>query len=92
MEFKLASKSEKQIGRICSMGVWRRASPRLRSGPMAASFASAVISEPENPIYNEINQSPVLYLSWEVNWCLTFCNVNENFNVLVIEIMDLMTQ
>lgn len=32
------------------MGVYRRASPRLRNGPMAASLAKAVISEPEKPI------------------------------------------
>ena len=44
---KLASKSPISMGRICSFGVNRRASPRCRKGPIAASFASAVMSEPE---------------------------------------------
>ena len=43
------------MGRICSMGVWRRASPRFRRGPIAASLAREVISEPEKP--NRINVS-----------------------------------
>ena len=33
------------------MGVKRMASPRLRTGPMAASLARAVMSEPEKPAY-----------------------------------------
>lgn len=32
------------------MGVKRMASPRLRTGPMAASLARAVMSEPEKPV------------------------------------------
>ncbi len=31
------------------MDMWSSASPRLRSGPMAASLARAVMSEPEKP-------------------------------------------
>lgn len=49
IEYKLASKSWNLMGRIWSMGVCRSASPRLRRGPMAASLARAVISEPEKP-------------------------------------------
>lgn len=54
MEYKLASKSWKIMARIWSIGVCRRASPRLRRGPMAASLARAVMSEPEKP--GNINQ------------------------------------
>lgn len=46
---KLASKSSNCIGLISSMVMWRSFSPRLRRGPIAASLASAVISDPENP-------------------------------------------
>ena len=42
------------IARIWSMGVWRSASPRLRRGPMAASLAKAVMSEPEKPVKSEV--------------------------------------
>ena len=34
------------------MGVKSSASPKFLKGPIAASFASAVISEPENPAHN----------------------------------------
>ena len=50
MVSKLAWKSSNWIGRISSMLIWRSFSPRLRSGPIAASLARAVISEPEKPI------------------------------------------
>jgi hypothetical protein len=43
------TKSSKSMGRISSRLVVRRASPRDRRGPIAASFVSAVISDPENP-------------------------------------------
>lgn len=46
---KLAIKSESSMGRISSIVMCNRASPNERSGPIAASFASAVISDPENP-------------------------------------------
>ena len=46
---RLATKSDISMGRISSMVMCKRASPSDRSGPMAASLASAVISEPENP-------------------------------------------
>lgn len=36
------------------MGVCRSASPRLRRGPMAASLARAVMSEPEKPVKIEM--------------------------------------
>ena len=56
---KLASKSTIWIGRIWSLGVNKRASPRWRKGPIAASFASAVISDPEYPRSSQL----VLYNS-----------------------------
>jgi len=46
---KLARKSSKPIGRISSIVMCSNASPNDRSGPIAASFARAVMSEPENP-------------------------------------------
>jgi hypothetical protein len=46
---KLITKSSNPIGRISSRLVIKRASPSERSGPIAASFASAVISDPEKP-------------------------------------------
>lgn len=46
---KLASKSTSWIGRIWSMDICSSASPRERRGPMAASLARAVMSEPEKP-------------------------------------------
>jgi hypothetical protein len=49
MVAKLATKSESSIGRISSIDMCSSASPSERSGPMAASFARAVMSEPENP-------------------------------------------
>lgn len=49
MLMRLASKSSNWIGLISSMDICSSASPRLRSGPIAASFAKAVMSEPENP-------------------------------------------
>ncbi|KAJ6263750.1 LOW QUALITY PROTEIN: hypothetical protein Dda_2321 [Drechslerella dactyloides] len=47
MLFKLALKSSSMIGRMSSIRICSSDSPRLRSGPIAASFASAVISDPE---------------------------------------------
>uniref|UniRef100_A0A4E9DUX5 Uncharacterized protein n=1 Tax=Gibberella zeae TaxID=5518 RepID=A0A4E9DUX5_GIBZA len=47
---KLASKSSNWIGRISSIVMCNNASPRDRNGPMAASLANAVISEPEKPV------------------------------------------
>ena len=49
MLIRLASKSSNEIGRISSMDICSRASPSERSGPIAASLARAVISEPEKP-------------------------------------------
>ena len=46
---RLASKSPKLIGRISSVDMYRRASPKLRRGPIAASLANAVMSLPEKP-------------------------------------------
>lgn len=46
---RLARKSDNSMGRISSILMWSKASPRDRKGPMAASLARAVISEPENP-------------------------------------------
>jgi hypothetical protein len=45
------TKSSKSMGRISSRFVVKRASPRERRGPIAASFVSAVISDPENPTH-----------------------------------------
>lgn len=47
------------------MGVWRRASPRLRRGPIAASLARAVMSEPEKPV---IVDDHVSIVDKEVEW------------------------
>jgi len=52
---RLASKSSNWIGRIWSMGVYRRASPNFRRGPIAASFAKAVMSDPEKPVEGPVN-------------------------------------
>lgn len=49
MFIKLASKSSNWMGRISSVDMYKSASPKLRSGPIAASFARAVISLPEKP-------------------------------------------
>lgn len=46
---KLASKSSNCIGLISSIVICKSFSPRLRKGPIAASLASAVMSDPENP-------------------------------------------
>lgn len=50
MVCRLALKSSNRIGRISSMVMCNSFSPKLRSGPIAASLARAVMSEPENPI------------------------------------------
>lgn len=47
---RLASKSISAIGRISSMVICNNASPSDRRGPMAASLANAVISDPEKPV------------------------------------------
>ena len=52
MLIRLASKSTNPIGLISSIDMESKASPRLRSGPIAASFARAVMSEPEKPGYD----------------------------------------
>lgn len=36
------------------MDMWSKASPSDLKGPMAASFAKAVISEPEKPFKREL--------------------------------------
>jgi hypothetical protein len=46
---RLASKSSNRMGRISSMVMCNSFSPSERSGPIAASLASAVMSEPEKP-------------------------------------------
>src|SRR5271155_2961386 len=46
---KLVTKSSNPIGRISSLLVVNKASPRDRKGPIAASLVKAVISDPENP-------------------------------------------
>lgn len=50
------------------MGVCRRASPRLRNGPMAASLARAVISEPEKPIFLSLGLGKSCLRYVEVVW------------------------
>ena len=52
MLIKLASKSSNWMGRISSVDMDNSASPKLLSGPIAASFAKAVISLPEKPDFN----------------------------------------
>lgn len=47
---KLAIKSDSPIGRISFSVMCSKASPRDLRGPIAASFANAVISEPEKPV------------------------------------------
>lgn len=49
MLIRLASKSSNPIGLMSSMDMESKASPRLRSGPIAASLAREVMSEPEKP-------------------------------------------
>ncbi len=49
MVARLATKSPSSMGRISSMAICSNASPSERSGPMAASLANAVISDPEKP-------------------------------------------
>ena len=46
---RLVTKSSNPIDLISSRFVVKRASPRDRRGPIAASLVSAVISDPENP-------------------------------------------
>lgn len=50
MFIRLALKSSIEIGLMSSGAMCRSFSPRLRSGPIAASLARAVISEPEKPV------------------------------------------
>jgi hypothetical protein len=52
---RLVMKSATSMGRISSIVMCRSASPRDRNGPMAASFAKAVMSDPENPGLTSIN-------------------------------------
>lgn len=47
---RLAWKSWNCIGLISSLFMCSSRSPRLRKGPIAASLAKAVISEPEKPV------------------------------------------
>lgn len=48
---RLATKSTSMIGLISSIVICNKASPRDLKGPMAASFANAVMSDPEKPVH-----------------------------------------
>jgi hypothetical protein len=66
---KLFLKSSKRIGRISSIVIVSRLSPSERKGPMAASFANAVMSEPEKPMQK---LATAMYANSCVDSCRTY--------------------